>query len=60
MGLLEELDRPTRAEIVRAVTDAKQSRFGAYECAKLALSALEEQIKATALPEVPMNMWKDS
>ena len=35
-------------------------RASAYDCAKLALSTLEEQIKATALPKVPLNMWKDS
>jgi len=47
--------------LLRAVEHVKSDRrASAYECAKLALSALEEQIKATTLPKVPLNMWKDS
>jgi hypothetical protein len=49
------------ALLLRAVEHVKSDRrASAYQCAKLALSTLEEQIKATALPEVPLNMWKDS
>jgi hypothetical protein len=32
----------------------------AYECAKLVVSTLEEQIKATTVPKVPLTAWKDS
>jgi hypothetical protein len=49
------------ALLLRAVEHVKSDRrVRAYECAKLALSTLEEQMKATALPKVPVNMWKDS
>ncbi len=47
--------------LLRAVEHVKSDRRAcAYECANLALSTLEEQIKATALPKVPLNAWKNS
>jgi DNA repair exonuclease SbcCD ATPase subunit len=49
------------ALLLRAVEHVKSDRLAsAYECTKLAVSTLEEQIKATALPKVPLSMWKDS
>jgi hypothetical protein len=49
------------ALLLRAVEHVKgDRRVNAYECTTRAASTLEEQIKATALPKVPLNMWKDS